>query len=92
MKATLNRDMGCVPCREFPNGIKPSGTVIEHPDAYKLVRLGVATAADEECERKAGMTPQRMAAAVEYMDKLESGSMIPDDEDEDDEDEDDEDE
>ncbi len=38
----------------------PAGTVLEHPDAWKFVNFGMATAADEECEsRIKPMTPEQ---------------------------------
>lgn len=31
---------------------KPAGFVVTHPDAYKLVQMGIAEAADDECREK----------------------------------------
>lgn len=63
MKARSVYDLGCVPCGEFPSGIKPAGTVTDRPDAYKLVRAGVAEAVDDECREAANMTPAEWQAA-----------------------------
>lgn len=47
---------GKLPCR-------PAGTVINHPDAAMLVRMGIAEPVDEECRLAAGMTVDQMVAA-----------------------------
>lgn len=31
------------------DGLLPAGTEIDHPDAYNLVRMGIAFPADDEC-------------------------------------------
>jgi hypothetical protein len=41
----------------YPSGRIPAGTLIEHPQAVDLVRLGVAEPADEECTRAHGLMP-----------------------------------
>lgn len=44
----------------------PAGTVLEHPHAWKFVNFGMATPADEECEKHVmPVTPERAA----YMQK-----------------------
>lgn len=63
MKAKLIRDMGCVPDCNFPDGIKPSGTIIDHPECYRLVRMGCAEAFDGECAERAGYSPDQLEAA-----------------------------
>lgn len=63
MKAQLIRDMDCKPTDEWPEGKKPKGTVIDHPQAARLCQMGVAIPADEECQLAAHMTPERMRAA-----------------------------
>ena len=60
-------------CRTFPDGKKPVGTVIEHPDAYKLVQLGVAVPEDEECIRRANMTELQMAQAQQGQRRVSLG-------------------
>lgn len=40
----------------------PAGTILDHPDAWKFVNFGMATAADAECEERIKpMTPERAA-------------------------------
>jgi hypothetical protein len=41
----------------------PAGTVIDNPDAYRLVQMGVAVPVDDECRVRAGMTPEQLTAA-----------------------------
>lgn len=74
MKAKLLHDMPCaVPELDFPDGIKPAGTVIDHPDAYKLVQIGCAEPADEECQRRHGRTPEQLAAARHAYRRVSAG-------------------
>lgn len=40
-----------------------AGGIIEHPDAYKLVRMGLAEAADAGCEAAVQRTPEQLAIA-----------------------------
>lgn len=68
MKAVLVREM-----RRTDKTLSPAGTVIDHPDAYKLVRLGVAEPADDECRERCGMTPERMKAAQAAAARAEAG-------------------
>lgn len=72
MKAELLRDMEVHPNRVKKGGppIRPAGTIIVHPDAYKLVRLGVAKPADKECADKAGMTLEGIEAQGKLYDKI----------------------
>lgn len=49
------------------------GAIIDHPNAYKLVKLGVAEPADEECRTAAGMTPEKTEAAVNFQRKAKRG-------------------
>jgi hypothetical protein len=51
----------------------PAGTVIDHPDAFKLVRMGVGLPADEECEVAAGRTKAQLAQAQAAQDKVRLG-------------------
>ena len=82
MKARLLRDMTCNPTAEFPNrrtfgrvptGIKPAGTVLEDPRAFRLVQMGVAEPADEECAMRANRTPEQMAAAAHAYTRTAAG-------------------
>ena len=81
MKAKLIRDMpklvrvnkdGKTVMRRIADGIR-SGTVIDHPKAYFLVKQGVAEPADAECATAAGMTPETFEAAKKAYDKVSKG-------------------
>jgi serpin B len=48
--------------------------VIDHPDAWLLVKQGAAEAADEECEARVGMTSAQLAAARARL--LDPGSLL----------------
>lgn len=87
MKAKTIVELGCAcehckggseGCRDFPDGKIPIGTIKTEPDVYKLVQMGVAVAADDECERAANMTPQRLAAAQHAQQRATRG-IHPDD-------------
>ena len=74
MKCLMIRDMPASrrAAKQYPTGIVSRGTVIDHPDAHVLVRMGVAVAADEECQAATRMTPadtDRAAAAYEKVEK-----------------------
>ena len=56
-----------------PRGWLPAGTIMESPDAYKLVIHGVAEPADDECRIAAGMTPEKTEAAVAFQKKAKKG-------------------
>lgn len=49
------------------------GAEVEHPEAYKLVGMGIAVPADEECEKRANMTPAQLAAAQHAAKRVEAG-------------------
>lgn len=63
---------------EFPDGIKPAGTIIDHPDAFGLVYQGIAEPADEECARRVNMTEAEWKKAVRHYARLRAG-IHPDD-------------
>lgn len=50
-------------CVTYPDGKIPVGKVIDRPDAYRLVELGVADPEDEECRKRAGMSSEQIRAA-----------------------------
>lgn len=56
----------------------PTGTIIDNPEAYKLVQNGVAIPADDECRIAAGMTVKQMQEAQQAYEDLESGKDIQD--------------
>lgn len=78
MKCELIRDMRCDPDDEFPDGVKPKGTIIDHHQAWILVRQGVAKPADQECADKAGVSPLQLAVKAKAYDRVAKG-IHPDD-------------
>lgn len=84
MKAKLIREMDQLDHEKLDANKKPTvkkvpaGTIIDHPDAFLLVRQGCAVAADEECQQKAGMTAGRLAAA-QYAYGRTAAGINPDD-------------
>lgn len=73
MKCTLIREMDCVPCLDFPSGKKPAGTLIDHPEAFRLVQHGVADPADEECAARHGLSPAELFAAKAAYERVSRG-------------------
>lgn len=75
MKCKLIRDMEGPNPRgpQHPNIIKPAGTEIEHLDCWRLVQMGVAVPADDECRKKADRTPDQMEAAQVAYERLSRG-------------------
>ena len=49
------------------------GAILERPDCYMLVRMGVAEPADEECEQWAGMNGQQRQQAQHAARRLSAG-------------------
>ena len=87
MKAKLicQRRCGCDVCHTgsggcpaYPDRIVPAETVIDHPDAWKLVRMGMAVPADEECGVAANMTEREMAVVQHAQGRVTAG-IHPDD-------------
>lgn len=61
----------------IPHSIpKPKGTIIDDPEAFKLVQNGVAIPHDDECRIAAGMTAEQMAAAQQAYQDLEDGTDL----------------
>jgi hypothetical protein len=56
-----------------PDGIMPPGTLIDHKDAFRLVQMGVAEAADEECDKRANVTPEEFEIAKASYERIERG-------------------
>lgn len=54
------------------------GAVIDDPMVFRLVQMGVAEPADNECEKRANMTPAKMAAAIHAYERTNKG-IHPDD-------------
>jgi hypothetical protein len=65
-------------CERYPDSKIPIGTIIEHQDAYRLVRLGAAEPADDECEQRAAMTAEQMRVA-QYHQRRTAAGIHPDD-------------
>lgn len=78
MKCRLLRDLKGDRTPENPDGLLPTGTLIDHRDAYLLVRLGVAEPADEECRQRAGMSKEMMARAQYVYERADRG-IVPED-------------
>ncbi|MFZ5829821.1 MAG: hypothetical protein ACOY3P_07025 [Planctomycetota bacterium] len=73
MKATLLLDMSCDPSPANPQGIMRAGEEIDHPDAYMLVRMGVAEPSDDECAARHGLSPEQLAAARQAYRRVSAG-------------------
>lgn len=75
MKARLLRDLKTSPksIAKFPKGIVPKGTVVECKNAWFYVKLGVAEPADEECKKRANMTPDKIARQSLIYERTERG-------------------
>lgn len=56
----------------------PAGHVLENPDAYKLVQMGVAEPADKECENAVGMTAEELQQARRAYERTDKG-IVPED-------------
>ena len=67
-----------VPTLQYPTGVIPAGSVIEHPDAFHLVRMGIAEPVDDECRLAADRTPGQLIAAQDAYAKVKAG-IHPDD-------------
>jgi len=78
MKAKTIVVLGCDPSPEFPAGVWPIGHIVDHPDAYKLVRRGCAVWVDDECEQAADMTQHQLDRAQKAYPKVAAG-IHPDD-------------
>lgn len=78
MKASYLRDETGPISEANPTGKWPAGTVIDRPDAYKLVLMGVCSPADDECTEKCGMTPADVEAKAKRYRRTAAG-IAPDD-------------
>lgn len=68
MKAQVTHRLG-----KHPSGWWEVGEIIDHPDAYRLVRLGCALSADEECKLAVDMTPEQFQKAQATYPKVAAG-------------------
>jgi hypothetical protein len=87
MKAKTVIELGCAceacrqgsqGCSTYPDGKIPIGTVIEGPNAWRLVRHGCAVPADEECERVANVPLEKRQAMQQHY-KMVALGIHPDD-------------
>ena len=53
-----------------------AGTVIDHPRAFRLVQLGVAEPADNECTFAADMSDSKIAAAFESQTRTRTAQLL----------------
>jgi len=53
--------------------VLPAGTIIDHPDAHVLVRMGMAEPADVECAVAARLTLEQMTAAQWAQERVRRG-------------------
>ncbi len=49
------------------------GAILEHPDAWMLVQMGVARPADDGCAKRARMTPLMQIAAEKAYERVNAG-------------------
>lgn len=67
MKAKLTRKM------DVGKEWAPAGTIIDHPDAFRLVEHGVAEPADEECRLRVTRSSAQLVAAKAAYPAIEAG-------------------
>lgn len=48
-----------------------AGTVIDHPDAWKLIRMGYAEPEDDEARERAGLTPEQIQKAIAGQNRIQ---------------------
>lgn len=53
--------------------LHPLGDIVDHPEAYKLVELGMATPEDDECREAAGLSDENIRERIERYKKLSRG-------------------
>jgi len=51
----------------------PVGSIIDDPDCWRLVMMGVAVPYDDECRNKTAQTPEQVAAAQHAARRLSAG-------------------
>lgn len=56
----------------------PAGAIIDDPDCWRIVLMGQADAADDECASKTGQTPEQRAATLQAAARLAAG-ILPED-------------
>jgi len=78
MKCKLFENTPAAPTMPPNKDILPAGTIIDDPNAYMLVQIGMAEAADEECAAKANRTPAQLNQARYEYSRTKAG-IHPDD-------------
>jgi hypothetical protein len=63
---------------EMLRTLKPAGTVIDHPKAFRLVQLGVAEPMDNDSIVASSFSDAQITAAQLVSERLESGNALPD--------------
>lgn len=53
--------------------LHPLGDIVDHPEAYKLVELGIATPEDDECREAAGLSDEQIEVRLKAYSKLSRG-------------------
>ena len=67
MKCKLFEDTPAAPTIPPNKTILPAGTIIDDPNAFVLVQMGIAESADKECDDKVDRTPSQLnQARYEY--------------------------
>ena len=51
----------------------PVDSIIDDPKAYRLVQMGVAEPADDECRKRAAMSPDEMKKAQSHQEMVAKG-------------------
>ena len=54
------------------------GVVLEHPESFRLVQMGIAIHADDECKDRANMNPEMIENAAFAYERLQRGIYIDD--------------
>jgi len=86
MRAKLTRELEVIESLAWPALLEqcerrqkqlfaPVGTLYDHPDCFRLVQMGVADPADEECRNAAGLNPEQLATAQHAAKRLAAGIM-----------------
>lgn len=78
MKCKLLHDTPAAPTIPPNKTLLPAGHIIDNPQAYILVQIGAATAEDDECEKKAGLSSERLQQAQYQYTRTRKG-IHPDD-------------
>ena len=78
MKCKLLQDTPAAPTMPPNKDILPAGSIIDHPNAFILVQIGMAESADEECKATADCSPAQLNQAQYEYSRTKKG-IHPDD-------------